>query len=491
MRYYEARALIFEIYDYFNLIDKNESEKLIEQSKTLINSDFRHSISADLPKEERGLLKTKVRFACAGINEIYKKRDYQDAERLMSILYNFVHEVLVKEDDPCWGTLGLLAYIQGKIFRGLAKYQLASQKYAESCEAYHRRALCKRDDENIKFSKWKSGISLGLGIGFTDLTRGYIDRAMNSLIPARTLLLDCGGEFYQTYLDFLIASAKRAYSGNSNRNLLEKAIELLLECEIKFNEEHHEEKYRAGLELAIAFYHFGDYPACKRKLLDVETYATKENNKKLLERCLIASSHLARKQGHNAEAERVAEEAIKRAEGFREVSSEALLALAQVQADSKNYGDAYHTVEKARRLIHSPEETEGDLFPINFKILAMCYLTSTHICLAMHKLAEAEEDFQQWKKIKPTIKHQFTHDFANLIEEGIENLQKPFVIEPYEIFLKDGNRKYDFFRRLLQQWLVKQVERKTTEVKAIAETLGVSRTIIYDWKKDERVSKKN
>ncbi|MEN3335318.1 MAG: MalT-like region [Blastocatellia bacterium] len=486
LRYYEARAIVIEVYDYFNKIDKKESEELIAEGTKLLTSTFLPS-ATEYPPEERAVLKTKIRFACAGVNELYKKRDYPRAERLAAMLYDFTLESLVKENDPCWGTIGFITYVQGKIYRGLANYSLANAKYAESCEAYHRRAIHKGDDENIQFSKWKAGISLGLGIGFTNLTRGYIDSALQSLIPARTLLLDCGGRFYQSYLDFLIASAKRAYSGNSNRSLLEKSIALLQECETRFDEEHLEVRYRASLELAISYFHIGDDAACQNKLSEVERYAKKRNDQKFLARCLIASSHLARKQGRFEAAKQISQRAIEAAEGFREVLCEARLALGQAEEALEQYDEAYANIESAIKSMQSPGQTRGELFPVNHKILAMCYLSLTRVCLAIHKFGEAEEHFDKWEQIKPQIKHQFVHDFAAEIRERVEGLEKPFVIEPEQVFAADADdlkRKYKFFQELLKEWLLEQAQRRTTKTKGAAELLGISRQAIYNWKND-------
>jgi tetratricopeptide (TPR) repeat protein len=489
---FEARALVYEVLDYFNEIE--EAQSLIAESEQLIHKELKLEI---IGTSNENLIKGKVRFICAGINELYKAREYDKAEKLATPLYEFVTQKLVSTNNPYWGTIGLITYIQGKIYRGLSRYNDAIGKYMESCEAYHKRSELKEDELNRNFSQWKIGISMGLGLGFTHLRRGFIDLALQCLIPARVLLIERGGKYHQTYLNQLIASAKRCEAGSTNKKLLDEAIELLKRCEKNFDNGHDEDRHRASLELALAYYHYGKSEECRNSLKEIEMYASQYNKYKLHIQALIAQSHMMRRWKQPEKAEEIAREALKiqDAEKYTEVYCEALLAYGQAL---EALGDA---LPKSKELEKLPEEYDkarlqyekalARLNPLdkkqnqtvtNPKISAMSHLLLTKLSLKEYKFSDAERHYKQWQKLKLSIKHTFIHEVAQDLGIRISEIEKPFIITSEDLFesSKPG-KKLRRFKDDLHRWLVIQTKRKNLSQRDAINLIGTSPKTYKKW----------
>ena len=390
------------------------------------------------------------------------------------MLYEFVKTRLATDNNPSYGTLGLITYQQGRVLRQLSFFDEAGEKFTGSCQHYYDRSNKQKDtEEDRTFCIWKAGLCLGLGLGISNYTRGYLTRALQCVIPARTMLLGRGGKINHAYVDLIYASIRRAFAGEKRRAMSIEAVEVLKNCYETFSN-NPRYRSRAAFELALAFFYLGDLNNSERSVSEVEAYSRGMEDFKWIAKSLILQSRILQKRGTSEflqESSRKAEEAYKYSLGNDQTLCEALLCKGEIQLELGCFEEAETSYQKALDIIKGRK---------NPKIEGSCYLHLANLNIRRKNFIEAKQYFSEWKKLSHEVEHGFVRETAAKIDYELKELNRAFVIDSSD----DLNYKHHI--KTLQQWLVRQAiaREESPDLSMIARTIGISRKTLYEWLKE-------
>lgn len=471
LTYFKARCMIYEVYDYFNLIDTAESQDVCKEGAAVAHN-LPGKVGQSISVRERQVIREKVRFCLAHANELYRANHYETAREKTLGLYNFVLKELSDETLPCHGTLAQLTYFLGKVHRQMAEYEKAEKYFADSIEYYYRRAEARNTPYEYKFSNYKAAVSLGLGIGWVNFTRGFLTKALYVITPARLTLCNTGDPVRKAYLDLIYGSIKRSQAG-IDKNELQEAIKIISQSFNVFQERGHKRYLsRAAFELALTFNLTGEADEAEKKIEIVEQIATEGHDYRWQAHALVVRSRVQRNTGRYAEALESAEIAFKKADMNRHVVCmiDALIARGEAKLAKQNYPSARDDFETALdlnegRFQHDPRNTES----VNPKIYAVCHLYIARSHALEGNERDARESFQKWDK-GGTIEHKWVHHLAEEVKADIDNLGRSFFIKASE------NLNYKERSRELREWLLEQAELKEpNNLSRRAKLLGITR----------------
>lgn len=470
--YFKTKCMIYEVRDYFNLIDANESREVCDEG-TLVAQNLPVKVGPNISPQERRIIRERIRFCVAHANELYRSNYYEAAREKVLGLYNFVLEELRDETLPCFGTLAQLTYFLGKAHRQMAEYDKAEKYFAESIEYCYKRAEIKNKPSEYSFSNYKAAVSLGLGIGWVNFTRGYLTRALYNITPARLTLCNTGDIFNKAYLDLMYGSIKRSQAG-VDHSKLQEAIGIISQSFHIFKEKGHKRYLaKAAFELALAFNLTGNAEEAERALKIVEQIAEERHDYRWQSHALVVRSRVQRNMGKYIEAVEFAELAFKKAEMNRQALCmiDALIARGEAKIACQEYAAGRNDFEVALSLNEGKAPyalTIGR--SVNPKIYAVCHLyIARSYALEGHEM-DAKESFQKWDK-GVAIEHMCIHNLARSVKADIDNLGRSFFIKSSE------NLSYKERLRELREWLLEQAELKEpNNISKRAKILGITRS---------------
>lgn len=516
--YWKARAITYETFDYHNCVSTQQSDDLFRDAMIIVRElpnkipsgtsqkkQKKGKEQAEIPssasqkeqekeekeneQRERVEVREKVRFCLAGVNELYRQHEYARAKQTVESLYDFTLDKLRTDTFHCYGTLGQLAYVKGKILRQTSHYDEAGDCFLEAIEWYFKRAAAKKDsEEDWSFSSWRIGLCLGLGLGSSNLMRGYLTRAMQSVLPARLMLLKSGGEVNKAYLDIVFAAIDRNLTSKTDdTGRIDEAIKTIEASYKTFQDkQHHRYKSRAAYELSLAYFYKEPLAPewlakAEEMLAEVEKFSSDAKDFRWHANALVLRSRVERKKKRYAEAEKSATYAHRLTEGYNLIRCEALIARGEARIDLAKYEDARGDFYSALK-INDEHLPARSLEVTNPRISSLCYLNLSYVYAIEKKVQEAGDYFQKWKALERFVEHRGVHHLSQAVEVELKQLSNPFIIQAGKI--EDFN--YKALLTNLQQWLVEQARHKTQDQSEMAKIIGVSRQTLYQWTKTKR-----
>jgi len=488
-------AMCSEVFQQFGLAD--EAESAAREGKKFLDYVLPLEGPCKLVQTESPeLLRERVRLILDFVlAHYYRRHRYTTAKSIILRCRDFVEGTLRKaETFPCHGTLGQIYAALGRCSRQLADTD-AEEFFSRAVEHHFHRARRKFEQfpsdseehrearrEELALATLRSGISLGLGIGWVNYAKGHLRRALhNNLIPARVLLLNASDELSAAYVDLVLASVKRALAKEGEVSLSEATDLALKSYEAFRRNEHRRYLARAAWELGLIYLQSGQIKEAHDKAREVRNISRALNDRRWLCNSLILRSRIARKCRRLARADWLASKAI-------ELSGErnqklcrinALIARGITRIDLGETKLARKDLTQALGLNREPAPAD-DTRPVNPKIEALCCLHLARSYARDREGARAEEYLQRWKAIREEVEHRYVRDLAEEVEGEIDALEADFVI-------KAGagiDLNYKKHLRALQKFLIDQAKNDSSEKQKVASKLGITRQALYEWEKE-------
>lgn len=508
LRYLKSCCMTAEIFDQFGL--RHEAQKASQEGAEFLK-EIPSEIDPEMKfKDSREVVREKIRLSIDYVQtHFYRAHNYHDAQKIVIRCRDFVEKVLQKKGEfNCYGTLGQIYYVAGKIYRQQNDYGKAEECFSLAIENYYQRARakieqfkrtpgnskqdCQRLDDDLALTRLKSGISLALGIGWINYARGHLQQALNTNInPARVLLLHARDELSSAYLDLIYSSIARALS-KKDAAKLKKAIELAEGAYNVFSKnEHGQYMGRAAWELGLAHFYNGNLDVAEEWARKVEATALESDDYRWVCNALILRGRIEHKRGqldelHKVErylrAEELASSARENAEEHHQTLCEinALMTRSAVRIDLERTVEAREDLGKALALNReSNSSNTGNT--ANPKVEALCYLYLSRSYAREGERFNANENFLKWKDLERDVEHIYVREIANEVEQEIKSLKKDFVIKAGAV----ADLDYRKWKKRLQLFLLQEAENSPDdEKKEIAERMGISRQTLLDWKRD-------
>lgn len=490
-------AMCSEVFQQFGLAD--EAEAAAREGKKFLDYVLPLEGPCKLVKTESPeLLRERVRLIVDFVlAHYYRRHRYTTAKSIILRCRDFVEGTLREaETFPCHGTLGQIYAALGRCSRQLADTD-AEEFFARAVEHNFHRARRKFEQfpsdteehrearrEELALATLRSGISLGLGIGWVNYAKGHLRRALhNNLIPARVLLLNTGDELSAAYVDLILASVKRALAKEGEPGLSEAADLALKSYEVFKHNEHTRYVARAAWELGLIYLHSGRLEDADAKATEVLNISRELNDRRWLCNSLIILSRIGRKRGQLGEADRLASEAIELSgeRNQRLCRMNALIARGVTRIELGETKLARKDLTQALGLNREPAAAD-DTRPINPKIEALCCLHLARSYARDREGARAEEYLQRWKAIREEVEHRYVRDLAEEVEGEIGALEADFVIKAGASI----DLNYKKHLRALQKFLIDQAKNDSSEKQKVASKLGITRQALYEWEKEIR-----
>jgi tetratricopeptide (TPR) repeat protein len=486
-------TMLYELNDIFHFsgdLNKTvlqQAKQLYAELREVPNTWARMKL---IPDEERSLVREKVLYCACGANEMKRAGETQQATKIFEWLLNFTKDSVKTTLNPCLATRATLNYQLGSLYRVLERHQQAEAKFTETLSLLRRKSkeFGPNSNEQLGLLR-KKAMVIGIGYGWTNYTRGFLQRAENALITARSLLACSSDPVIPWYIELLYGTILRCRAGTRTDELA-RAISSLSDARDAFQKVGHARYFaRSAWELALAFNLADRYRDAQDHLDIVATYAKVTGHPKWQTNVRILQSRLFRRQGdhenalHEAQAAltiaRDYEAALQIIDGYL-VRGEAKLAQAEadVQKD-KNLSGAKSDFERARAVLAELGARHHDsTLPSNPKIVAVCQLRIAQCYARSGDERRAREHLAHWQILGPNVEHEWVRELAEEVGEEIKELSLNFTISA-----GDPNA-WDYSKSVanLRQWLLKRALTETGKnYSAAAKLLGVKRATLYQW----------
>jgi tetratricopeptide (TPR) repeat protein len=488
-------AMCSEVFQQFGLVD--EAEAVAREGKKFLEHVLPLEGPCNLAEtESRELLRERVRLIVDFVlAHYYRRHRYTTAKSIILRCRDFVEGTLREAKTfPCHGTLGQIYAALGRCSRQLADTD-AEEFFSRAVEHHFQRARRKFEQfssdsqehrearrEELALATLRSGISLGLGIGWVNYAKGHLRQALhNNLIPARVLLLHASDDLSAAYVDLILASVKRALAKEGETSLSEAADLALRSYEVFRHNEHSRYVARAAWELGLIYLHSGRLEDADAKATEVLNISRELNDRRWLCNSLIILSRIERKRGQLSEADRLASEAIELSgeRNQRLCRINALIARGVTKIELGETKLARKDLTQALGLNREPAAAD-DTRPVNPKIEALCCLHLARSYAHDREGARAEEYLQRWKAIREEVEHRYVRDLAEEVEGEICALEADFVIKA----TTGTDLNYKKHLRALQKFLIDQAKNDSSEKQKVASKLGITRQALYEWEKE-------
>ena len=501
----KSRCMIAEIYDQFGRVEEARASctgglEFFGQLLNLMDESF------EIKERDKPILREKVRLCVDyALTHYYRDHQYVAAKDVVFRCLKFVKTKLQDEQSfPCFGTLGQGYYFAGKVMRQEGKYDRAVHFFSLAIENYFHRAAQKvkelksgtpaereRLNQELALSTLKSGIALGLGIGWVNYARGRLRQAMyDNVNPARVLLLHASDELSAAYVDLIYAAITRALH-TTNKRKLGEALGLAEKSYDTFRRNRHR-RYtaRAAWELGLTLFYSGRLDEAEKKAKEVQAIARQSNDQRWVCNALILRSRIERRRGQlggreaakrYAAAQRYATRALTTARSYKQEMCEinALLVRSAARVDAGEFQMA--RADALAALQHNSESDDPNLScAANPKVEALCNLSIARTYVREGEGLMAAEYFSRWKTLETEVEHVFVREFAAAVEEEINALNMDFVIKADPELDLDSKK----WVREVKRFLVGQAKRREHEKRKVAALLGITRQTLSDWEKD-------
>jgi tetratricopeptide (TPR) repeat protein len=501
----KSLCMIAEIYDQFGRVKEaraacSDGIEFFGQLLTLMSE------TSEIDDRDKPVLREKVRL-CVDYAQThyYRDHDYAAAKDLVFRCLKFVKTKLQDvKSFACFGTLGQGYYFAGKVLRQEGDYDQAVRFFSLAIENYFHRAEQKvrelkngspaereRLSQELALSTLKSGIALGLGIGWVNYARGRLRQAMyDNINPARVLLLHASDELSAAYVDLIYAAITRALHTTSKRKL-EEALGLAKKSYDTFRRNRHR-RYtgRAAWEMGLTLFYSGRLDEAAKMAKKVQDIARQSKDPRWVCNALILRSRIERRRAQLGEpgaskryaaAQRYATRAYTTARTYKQLMCEinALLTRSAARVDSGDFPKARADACAALKR-NSESDDPNASRAANPKLEALCYLSIARTYAREGEGLKAQEYFSRWKALETEVEHIFVRELADAVEEEINALNMDFVIKAYPELDLDSKR----WVKELKRFLVGQAKRREHEKRKVAALLGITRQTLSDWEKD-------
>jgi tetratricopeptide (TPR) repeat protein len=507
LRYLKSRCMTTEIFDQFGLLDEakeasREGEEFFKEIPAEIDASVRVN-------ESREIVREKIRLCIDyAQTHFYREHKYPEAQQIVFRCRDYVEQALQKKGEfNCYGTLGQIYYLAGKIYRQQNDYGAAEDCFSLAIENYYRRARSKIEqsqgtrenslrelsgvNEDLALTRLKTGISLALGIGWINYARGHLRQALNNNIqPARVLLLHARDELSSAYLDLVYSSITRALA-NKDDAKLQKAIRLA-ESAYKIFRENEHQRYvgRAAWELGLAHFYSGHLDEAEAKAREVEDISLAANDHRWICNALILRSRIEHRRGQLNEPERVeryslaeelASSARNNAKQYSQTLCEinALITRGGARIELERTIEAREDLEAALALNQESNSSKTGNTG-NPKVESLCYLYLSRSYARENERFKASEHFLRWKALERDVEHLYVRELAYEVEQEINSLKKDFIVKAGE----RANLDYKKLKKELQRFLLQEAKSTPQEKQEIAERLGISRQTLLEWERE-------
>jgi len=263
--YLRSVSLSYEVDDYFLSVGDDTSRSLITQAKEITGDIEAYaarftSYCAWEEDEYRELLKQILIVCLCGVNEYYRRHNYDEGLKLARHVQQTLREMprkLCIAPGRWRGLTGLCSYVAGKILTAQGNYVAAEQEFLNSVEAYsesiwqkernffreYQEMLGKAAAGEVtaaEFERYadehadrkrgyemsravalrRSGLASTFGYGFQALVMGKVKDAIRLSSLSRGVVNWNTGKIYSAYVDLIYFSAKRAENSSDRKALL-------------------------------------------------------------------------------------------------------------------------------------------------------------------------------------------------------------------------------------------------------------------------------
>jgi hypothetical protein len=470
INYLKIKCLISEVYDYFGDIKKAEEEIKKQGEETFAQLE---NCPQSIDKKDRKLFRERIRLSLIYSQALfYRRHKYDEFKEKIEVCQKVAKKIINKTDFPCWGTQAQLMYYYARAYRQSNEFDRAEECFAESINFHFNRIEQKREEyekgprlnsepylNEISFSRYRSAISLGLGLGWVNFTKGHLASALhNNIIPARVLLADTDDQINKAYLDILLGSIKRCRAGNNIAELREaiKIIEGAHEIFAKLK--HDRYLARSAYELSLAHLYLSylykkNEDAAKRseeiirardRIDFVLKHSERVSDWRWVANALIVQSRIERWEGYDKRAEELAVQAFNIADEHKQTLciQDARLARGKAKIKLGDLEGAQEDFKKALLMNTLPSPRNPKTFePRNPRIEAVCCINLARLYVEKKDLRQAEEYFARGKNLLKDVEHVIIHESAKAVEEKIKGLRPEFTIKVEDVLQKIAEHK--------------------------------------------------
>ena len=483
----KTRVLLCEVHDYFGAF--SEAASLGAPGAEVLVA-LPRAISSEEEYSE-GL--SKVRLAIAYSRTLYRSYDFSAAHQLLKLCESYVHQLLRSHQHACFGVLGEVAYLRGRIWRQQQRLQYAVADFNSAVDLYDQRARFKRRtaapdaDVDAQFSATKCGIILALGTAWSNFASGSLSRALSeNLIPARAILARSKDTLNKAYADVIFASVARAYADDPSA--LEETRDLV-QGALRTFEAYGHRFYSDGARMELAL-----LSIARKETQEAEEVIKRVDftDKRWACSANIVRSRIARQridesasQGESPNQE-LADSAVKYASEALDAAKrqdeplgmiDALVAHSEALYVQKPTEARFECAVGDLRQALKLNRVQGARSP---RVDGMC-----HLQLARHFLLHGQQHiaikhFSMWRAVASRVEHRSLHHVAAVIAKNL-NVDKFFVVDAAK-----GNLRYPDHKRALQQFLLRQVSAQSITESEKARRLGITRQGLAKWMKVDR-----
>ncbi len=485
--YLKSKCLVAEAFDYLG--DTEAAKRAVEEGGSESFEQLQRIDKFD--DDDKRILRERVRL-CLNYAHIvfYRGSDYDNAKNVILWCRDFVMDRLRDETDfPCFGTLAKAEYFLGRIYMRQNEHEQAETCFERAIHYYDKRAErmkaeCKDEkklQEELAFSEHKTGLCLGLGLGWNNFLQGRLKIALrNNVTPARVLLRRTEDALNCAYLDLLLGSIQRSLADRRDRDKLQEAIRRILGAETVFKQYGHGPYMaRAAYELSLAYLYNNELDKAELAVAGAEAFSDKTQDRMWKCRSLIVRSRIDRLRRRYTQALEFAAEALRSARETNQVpyQIEALIAQGEALIMLEEIAKAREAFQQALTLNVEPgSDSEGK--HSNPKLEAACRLHLARTYVRERMLREAQKQFDRWRELRGQIELGIVHEIAGEVEEEIKELNKDFVIRADE-----NDLRYEKHKKALQHFLIERATRKGLSLQQMADALNISRQTLFQWQR--------
>lgn len=502
--YYKACTLVYELHDALPIDPKinawaeADAKKVYEWVQAHPSGRVH---SGDLTESEREVYRERVLWCTCYGNELKRNGRTQSALDVFNALYSFTERTVKSDEMPCYATRAIISYHLGSVYRRREEHKKAEEMYTRAVEFYFARAHARKlpgELEELIFSTRRVAMCIGLGMGWVNLTRGFLGRAENALATARTLMAHINDPVHRYYIDMIWGTIRRCRAG-SKKEKLEPAIKALIDARDFFESKDHPRFHaRVCWELALAYNRAGDYKKSEEHLQQIEKFSGTRKSVKWKTNVHIMRSRNWRAQGEAREDEKLlrrsldeAEKALTQAEKSSEplpsadaliTVGEARLSLAAVSAQADATNDlALQDFKRALEKLQPQGEAYGGAeLSKNPKIAAVCLLRLAQCHVREKRWQEAQDYLERWKRLQHLVEHEWVHELADRVNRDLSATRGDFIVPADD----PGALNATAAENALKEWLARRaLEFKDNDYDEAAKLLGRDRKTVKNWLK--------
>jgi hypothetical protein len=515
VNYLKSHCLIAEVYDYFG--KTTEAVAVLEKEEKNVLKQLDHvsgqlkNKSLSLRSGDRKLIRERIRFCLVHSQvNLYRKNYYEPFIEKVRLCQNITSAIKDNKQFPCWGTRASIAYQLARAYRQINDFDSGEKYFAESMDFYYQRAEQKKAaydkreidytayEDDLSFSRYRSAIALGLGLGWVNFTKGLLVSALrNNILPARIMLAHTQDKVNKAYLDIIFGAIKRCLA-DDDIDELEAAIKIIRASHTAFKDN---QRYlaRAAYELSLAHLYLSylfkkreDRSKCahqmnqaRSSIQQVLDISQSLGDGRWMSNAYVVKSRIERWDDKYREAENLATEALNIADQYGQLLCQIDARLARGKARIKR-GDldgAQKDFEEANKLNKFSSSPNFPKLPEprNPRVQAVCYLNLARICVRNREEQPAKNYWTDAKALLKDVQHVIIHKFADQVESEIEEMNPDFIIKVKDVF--KGGKGYNEYHEELIKFLMEQASMRTpTDVKA-AKLINKPRATFLSWKK--------